>query len=148
VDEAGVMRPQIPREPVEINAAYDALKVRLGPKGLYRAGLKGEVIVLSFITPEVGARHGSLMQELADETGYPLRLHPYPNQHELASVVDRLCREHGLTLAKLPSLLVDRRTVQIQPIDEPAPEMIEKIGRALTDESGYALEVKTTGAPS
>jgi Cft2 family RNA processing exonuclease len=148
VDDAGVIRPRLPREPIEINAAYDALKARLGAKGLYRAGLKGEAIVLSFITPEVGARHASAMQELADETGYPLRLHPYPNQHELASVVDRLCREHGLTLAKLPSLLVDRRTVQIQPIDEPAPETVAEIGRALTDESGYGLEVKTMSAPS
>jgi hypothetical protein len=126
---------------LEINEAYRTIKGRLEPLGLYRAGLKGGTIVLTFITPEVGERQRRLIGELAAEVGYPLAIYPHPNQNSLARIADELCARAGLALRKAPSIVISERLVHIQPVGELSSDMLRTLQEAYMERTGYRLAV-------
>ena len=134
--------PPASSEPLEINAAYAILKDALEPQGLYKVGLKGNAIVLSFITPELGARHQNLIDSLARQVGYPLAIHPHPNQNELINVILELCAEEGIALRKNPSIRIDERAVQIEPEDSISPETAELLAGAFEKATAYGVRIK------
>ena len=78
-------------EPLEINAAYAVLKQALAGSTLYRTSLKDGAIVLSFISPQVGERYRATIDRLAQETGWPLRINPQPNQGAIVDAARLRC---------------------------------------------------------
>jgi hypothetical protein len=142
--DPGPPRVSVPDEGVprmEINAAYEALERRLGPLGLRRAGLKGERICLTFLTPEVARRHQGAIDDAANEVGYALYVHPHPNQHDLLEVLDRLCREHRVILVRTPSLHVDQRAIRLSPLDPVDPRVGAELRREVERACGYELRL-------
>lgn len=129
-------------EPLEINEAYAVLREALIPLGLYKTSLKNEMIILSFITPEVGQRHQYLIDRLAEEVGYPLAIHPHPNQNELINIINDLCQEKGIRLKKNPSLQVAQQTVQIEPEESISPADEETLTAAFEEETAYQVVIK------
>jgi hypothetical protein len=127
---------------LEINEAYGVLRVELREHGLYKAGLKDGVIVLSFITPELGYRLQDEIQLLSDKVGYPLDVHPHPNQHEIIVLVNDMCREAGIDLVKNPSLLIDQQTVIIEPDTVIPPEDAAQIQNAFFEQTAWNMKIK------
>src|SRR5690606_28044517 len=87
---------------LEINEAYAVLREALEPFGLLKAGLKQTGIALTFISPQVGDRQRDLIRQLAQRTGYPLSIHPHPNQQQILQLASQIAREGGWSVRKGP----------------------------------------------
>jgi Cft2 family RNA processing exonuclease len=126
---------------MEINAAYAVIKAALEPYGLYRAGLKQGDIVLTFISPQVGARCTDVIAALARETGYALSVHPYPNQQEILQVAARIARECGWTVRKGPGIHVARAEVALKVAQLPPDDVLAEAVARFAEQTGYTLAV-------
>jgi hypothetical protein len=98
----------------EINAAYKAIRDALEPFGLYKTSLKNREIVLSFVSPQVGSRHQAIIARLSEETGYPMSIHPHPNQQEMLTMVRRFLVQKGWQVAKGPGIHTNDSTISMQ----------------------------------
>jgi hypothetical protein len=128
---------------LEINAAYTLIRQALEPHGLYKCSLKGGTIVLSFISPQVGARHAQTVRELASQTGYPLSIYPHPNQQQILQVAGQLFRQAGWQVRKGPGVHVDRAEVVVTLMSEPTPEMLQGVMTQFERQTGYRLVVSS-----
>jgi len=126
---------------MEINAAYGLIKSRLNPKGLSKTSLKQGQIVLAFISPQVGERYIEEIQTLSKETGYTIRIHPHPNQHQIMLLANKLLREKGWSITKGPGIHTDRAELSIKLGTEVAESEIEELNERLVAESGFKLVV-------
>lgn len=129
-------------ERMEINTAYSTIRDALNPFGLYKAGLKNNQIVLTFISPEVGRRHTEIITALAEQTGYPMTIHPNPNQQQILQVANKLIRDAGWQTRKGPGIHTDRAAVSVSLIQPPDDETVQAVNDAFESETGYTLEVK------
>lgn len=142
IGETSVIVPDEATDPLEINAAYAILRSELTDWGLYKVGLKDSEIALSFITPDVGYLLKDRLQDLAGSIGYPLRIHPYPNQHQIIEMVNSLFEDHQIMLIKNPSLQLSNKTVVIDPVD-PIPEAVmTDIQNAFYRATAWCLKIK------
>ncbi|MFP4320833.1 MAG: MBL fold metallo-hydrolase [Anaerolineales bacterium] len=140
---AEAVQPRNADGQMEINAAYATLKSALATHGLYKAGLKNGRILLSFVTPQQGEAISDKLQELADEVGYGLDVHPHPNQHSIIQRVIEMCKAHDIELLKNPSLLIAEQAVVIEPLERPAPDVAEHLQTAFHDDLHWDLQIKT-----
>lgn len=112
--------PPASDEKLEINAAYGVIREALEAHGLYKTSLKQGRIVLSFISPQVGARHMDTIARLSRETGYELLVHPHPNQNAILQEARQLLSKANVRIRKGPSIYVDRGEVAVTVTQEPA----------------------------
>jgi hypothetical protein len=130
---------------LEINAAYALCKSVLEGSTLYRTSLKDGVIVLSFISPQVGERYENEIAALQEQTGWPLRINPQPNQGAILETARTLLSRAGLTVTKGPSIYPERAevaaTVATQP-DDP-----EALAEQFLQQTGYRLVLTLAPAP-
>ena len=124
---------------MEINAAYEVIHAALDELGLYKAGLKQNMIVLTFISPRVGERHRAIIERLSQETGYALQIHPHPNQQQILQVAAQLAREAGWRVIKGPGIHVDRAEVSMKLAETPDSDTLAQVSAALVERTGYAL---------
>ena len=127
---------------LEINEAYAIIKMSLRDHGLYKAGLKNNVIVLSFITPEQGYTLEEEIKNLAEQTGYPLDIHPHPNQHELIMLVNELCAENDIDLIRNPSVLIGQEIVLIEPNEAIPPDVAAQMQDAFREKTAWNMKIK------
>jgi Cft2 family RNA processing exonuclease len=128
-------------EQLEINAAYDLIRSALERYGLYKTSLKQGRIVLSFISPQVGARHLDTITNLAQKTGYELTIHPHPNQNEILQVARNIARQAKLNIQKGPSIHVDRGEVVIKLADTTDEADIDELSQRFEHETGFQLNL-------
>jgi uncharacterized protein len=138
--ESVVAQPTRP-DRLEINAAYGMIRTMLEPLGLYKAGLKQDRIVLTFISPQLGERHREIINRLAEETGYPLVIHPHPNQQQILQTASALVREAGWLVRKGPGIHIDRAEVSMTLAAEPDRAEVERVNAELEERTGYRLVV-------
>ncbi len=124
---------------MEINAAYAHIREQLEGTGLIKTGLKGGDIVLTFISPQVGARYQEQFDRLARETGYGLRLHNHPIQNEIMAAARRLVTEAGWIVEKGPGVHPNRGEVAFKLVDSPDAAEVERVSAQLEVETGYRL---------
>ena len=74
----------------------------------------------------IGHQYGEYLQELADQTGWRIRISDKVNQIELIRTAQLLCMKYGIALAKNPSYLPERKTIQLKP-GEAADEETQKL---------------------
>lgn len=132
---------------MEQNQAFSRIKSALQAAGaeVFRASRKteadgGECLELTLISPQVGARHAELVEALARETGWPMRLNPEPNQ----VVIKRRARElvpAGWGLRKEPGFFKVEGCVRLKLEGRPGPEEVRRVSEQLERETGYRLEV-------
>jgi Cft2 family RNA processing exonuclease len=130
----------------EINAAYAELRRTLAGSTLYRTSLKGDCIVLSFISPQVGERYRDEMAELTLRLGWPLEVNPNPNQGAILAEARALVQAAGGQIAKSPSIFLERgevTAVLASPLDA---EAYAKLRAAFQEQTGYDLALSWPGA--
>ena len=143
-----VLTPAGSVEPLEINAAYAALRQALAGTTLYKTSLKDGVIVLSFISPQVGQRHQATIDALAQQIGWPLTIHPQPNQGAILDTARRRLQEQGWRVAKGPSIFLDRGEVAVTLAAAPAVDELVALQAEFKAATGYRLSVTPAASSS
>lgn len=118
-----------------IEKTFETLPHRPDKKSL-KQDSAGQYLEISFISPAVGRRYHNELQALADQTGWRIGIADKVNQNELFKIAQLLCMKHGISLAKNPSYLPERKTVQIKTdsdlqsglLAQAAAEFLEKTG--------------------
>ena len=126
---------------LEINAALGLIRTQLSDSTLYRTSLKGNVIALSFISPQVGARYHEKVEELARITGWSLAINPQPNQNAILQVAQELIARAGWVAMRGPSIHTDRLEVRVVFATE--PEADTPIVAEFEARTGYQLVIET-----
>ncbi|MFH0981611.1 MAG: MBL fold metallo-hydrolase RNA specificity domain-containing protein, partial [Planctomycetota bacterium] len=126
---------------MEINAAYAIIKSTLEGSTLYRASLKGDEIVLSFISRQVGERYTDQIAALAEQTGWPLSINPQPNQGAILEIARSLLNKSALTIAKGPSIYPEKADVAVTLAVTSAEPDLADITEAITAQTGFKLNI-------
>lgn len=134
-------------EPLEINAAYAAIRQALAGTTLYKTSLKDGVIVLSFISPQVGQRHRAAIDGLAQQIGWPLAINPQPNQGAILDTARRLLQERAWRVAKGPSIFLERGEVGVTLTVAPAADELAALQAAFVAATGHHLLITPTNPP-
>ena len=124
---------------MEINAAYVHIKSALEGSTLYRASLKGDEIVLSFISRQVAERYQERIAEMALQTGWQLVVNPQPNQGAILEVARALLARAGFTIAKGPSIYPEKAEVGVVLADSPEAEKMAGVAESFIRETGFCL---------
>lgn len=135
-------------ESLEINAAYAAIQQALAGTTLYKTSLKEGAIVLSFISPQVGRRHQTTIDQLAQQIGWPLSINPQPNQGAILDAARRLIQERAWRLLKGPSIFLDRGEVAVTLAVAPPPEASAALQADFDAITGFVLSISLTNQPA
>lgn len=144
VNTAPVVAPQAARPLMEINTAYGLIRTALDPFGLLKTSLKQGQIVLMFISPQVGARHVESITRLSEETGYPISIHPHPDQNAIIQQVTRITHAANWQLRKNPALHTDRAAITLTLIAPPDESDVNRVGELIESATGYQVVVKVS----
>ena len=136
MDDVSVM------ERVEFNTAAEMIRQVLGQFGLQKVSLKDGDIVLTFITPQVGARYQDEMLALSHRLGYRLSVYPQPIQNLVLDSAKRLLREANLSVTKGPGIHVDRAEVSVKLLEPTDEATFKRLDQSLMDQTGYRLVVR------
>ncbi len=124
---------------LEINAAYNLIKSSLVGSTLYRTSLKGDEIMLSFISPQLGGRYAEKIAILEKQTGWALSINPQPNQGSILEAARSLLNKAGLVIAKGPGIYPEKAEVSLSLAADPGDTAF------LTDtflaQTGYRLVI-------
>lgn len=96
----------------------------------------GKYLEISFISPAAGRRYCDELQRSADQTGWRIRIADRVNQNELFKIAQLLCIKHEIPLAKNPSYLPDRKSVQIKAGQAADPERMAKVAEEFLEKTG------------
>jgi Cft2 family RNA processing exonuclease len=141
----GLQTTAVAGKRLEINAAYAVIKQALAGSSLYRASLKGEEIVLSFISSQVGERYRGQIEELSGRTGWPISINPNPNQGAILADAQALIHEAGWVVIKGPSIFPERGEVSASLANAPSKHLLEELSEAFTAQTGYRLVIQVPG---
>ncbi|MBU4225639.1 MAG: ParB/RepB/Spo0J family partition protein [Chloroflexi bacterium] len=133
---------------MEINTAYSHIKTALEGSSLYRTSLKGDEIILSFISRQVAERHQDKINALVEQTGWPLSINPQPNHGAILEIARALLDKSGLTIAKGPSIYPEKADVAVTLAVTSAEPDLADITEAFTAQTGFRLVVTTPSGKS
>lgn len=134
------------RQQMEINAAYGLIRSQLNQYGLYKTSLKQGQIILSFISPQVGERYTEKINELSQQTGYVLGVHPHPNQQKILLVARQIFNEAGWNLRKGPGVHVDTAQISVTVHEQPSDDALQTVNDKLQEQTGYTLDISVLQA--
>ncbi|MBT4500702.1 MAG: MBL fold metallo-hydrolase [Gemmatimonadetes bacterium] len=123
----------------EINRAYARIREAFSeePHAPQKIGRKeeggGAYIELAFVSPTVGARYEDLLQQLCEQTGWPMRVRQTINQQQIAEEARRFTPD-SCGLRGMPKLFTAEGCVVVSvaqlPADEEAPGLEEAFFQA------------------
>ncbi|MCX6079618.1 MAG: MBL fold metallo-hydrolase [Chloroflexi bacterium] len=126
---------------LEINAAYGLIKSTLEGSTLYRSSLKGDEIVLSFISRQVAERYQSKITELETQTGWSLNINPQPNQGAILDTARTLLAKAGLIISKGPGIYPEKTEVSVSLATASPVELLADLSEAFEQQTGYQLRI-------
>lgn len=106
---------------------------------------QGSFLELSFISPVIGRRYRAVLQDLADQTGWRIRIADKVNQMELSKTAQLLCMKHNIALAKNPSYLPEQRSIQLRPGNAVDEAVQKQITEAFEEQTGCICIFYTYG---
>jgi uncharacterized protein len=124
---------------LEINAAYSLIKSTLEGSTLYRTSLKGDEIMLSFISPQMGERYAEKITALTAQTGWALSINPQPNQGSILETARALLNKAGIGITKGPSIYPEKAEVTLTSAADPGN--IELLSETFLAQTGYRLAI-------
>jgi Cft2 family RNA processing exonuclease len=128
---------------MEINAAYGLIKSTLADSTLYRTSLKGEEIVLSFISPQIGERYQAQINALSRQTGWPMSINPNPNQGAILEAARSLLARAGWTVGKGLSVYPEKAEVIAALVDSPSEQETCELAAAFENLTSFRLTIKS-----
>jgi hypothetical protein len=128
---------------MEVNAAYTTIKATLEGSTLYRTSLKGDTILLSFISPQVGERYRPQIQALSQQTGWQLAINPQANQGAIMEIARALLSQAGWSIQKGPGIFLERGEVAVTLTVSPDPDQIAQAQFAFETQTGFRLLINT-----
>ncbi len=126
---------------MEINAAYTFIKSALEGSTLYRTSLKGNEIVLSFISRQVAERYQAQIAELTIQTGWPMIINPQPNQGAILETARNLITKAGYIISKGPGIHTEKAEVSVTLASALSPEQRMEITQSFERETGFQLNL-------
>ncbi len=114
------------------------------PPGLYRRSIDPQTgeVTLAFHFPEVARRrYSGPIAAAAAEAGVDITISPNPHQGALVEAAQRALPT-GLTLKKVPSILVGQQTVRVVCQGAATQEALEAAQQQFSEETGWQLEVE------
>jgi Cft2 family RNA processing exonuclease len=128
-------------EPWEINAAHAVIRSKLAGSTLYKSSLKGGQIVLSFISPQVGARYQEQIATLSRQTGWPMSINPNANQGAILEIARRLLDQAEMVITKGPGIHVDKGEVAVTLAETPGETEVAGLCASFEAETGFQLKI-------
>jgi Cft2 family RNA processing exonuclease len=132
---------------LEINAAYAEIRAALEGSSLYRTSLKGDQVMLSFISPQVGERYREQMEDLSARIGWPLSINPQPNQGAIQEALRVLLAHAGIEILKGPGIYPERAQVVVTAANLPEEDGQADLLIDFEERTGFQL-VLQAGASS
>ena len=135
--------PPVGRAPApwEINAAYAAIRAALADSTLYRVGLRGDDILLSFISATVGERYQTQICELQARIGWKLTINPQPNQGAILEAARLLLEREKLAVLKRPSIFPENQDVCVTLAAPLTPEAQARLVDTFAQQTGFRLRI-------
>jgi Cft2 family RNA processing exonuclease len=133
---------------LEINAAYSMIKTALEGSTLYRTSLKGDEIVLSFISRQVGERYQEVIADLVQRTGWRLSINPQPNQGAILESARMLLNQAGWTVKKGPGIYPEKSEVLVGLAESPDEDALLQMTSAFTNQTGFRMVIGTPQSPT
>lgn len=127
---------------LQIDLAFASLSHRPDKKSL-KQDSKGKFLELSFISPMIGRRYQKVIQTLANQTGWRIRIADKVNQNTLFKNIQVLCMKRGITPVKNPSYLPERKTVQVKVRRSLEPEILDLVAKEFQKQTGCGCEMLT-----
>ena len=127
---------------LQIDLAFASLSHRPDKKSL-KHDSKGKFLELSFISPMIGRRYQKVIQTLANQTGWRIRIADKVNQNTLFKNIQVLCMKRGITPVKNPSYLPERKTVQVKVRRSLEPEILDLVAKEFQKQTGCGCEMLT-----
>lgn len=118
-----------------IDQTFEALPHRPEKKSL-RQDAHGKYLEIAFISPMIGNRYAAELQALSNQTGWRICIADRVNQNGLLKNAQLLCMKYGISLAKSPSYLPERRAVQMKLREEAPAEILEEVSGAFEELTG------------
>ena len=134
---------------MEINTAFTVIRQAFSqrqhqPRKMSKKFHRGkDFIILSFISPQIGERYNDLLDELEQETRWPIDIGPSVDQNGLISLARQLLAPLG-DITKGPSILQQQGIVRLS-LKRNAlctDEKLDEVNVQFQDESGFELEVE------
>lgn len=125
-----------------IDHAFAGLPHRPDKKSL-KQDPQGKYMEVSFVSPMVGSRYGAVLQELADQTGWRIKIADKVNQNTLFNHIQMLCMKHGVAPVKNPSYLPGRKIVQVKVRGQLGQETLNLVAEDFREQTGCGCEVVT-----
>ncbi|MCI9421509.1 MAG: hypothetical protein HFG81_02180, partial [Dorea sp.] len=127
---------------LQIDLAFASLSHRPDKKSLKQDSM-GKYLELSFISPMIGRRYQKVIQTLANQTGWRIRIADKVNQNTLFKNIQVLCMKRGITPVKNPSYLPERKTVQVKVRRSLEPEILDLVAKEFQKQTGCGCEMLT-----
>jgi hypothetical protein len=103
-----------------------------------KTGPDGEWIELAFVSPEVGARHQKIIDDLAYKTSWSIRIAPSVDQQAVLRIVKELIPA-SWQVSKGPGLDVAGRKVKLRFTLPPPPREVEVVVVTLAELTGFTI---------
>lgn len=145
--------PPLKKEPqkgdtkLEINRAYQHIEHIFAPlpHQPYKKSKKGEKIVLSFLSPEIGHRYSTTLDQISEAIGWPISINPEPNQYGIKQEVRSLFPAHW-HIAGEPGVIKQRALVRVCLDSIPQEDELNEIAEEIFERTGFHLEVASSDA--
>lgn len=127
-------------QPAEQNMAFACIDASFSDQQHrpYKKSIKsngqGKYLELAFLTPMLGHQYSDLLQKIACEIGWHLKIAESINQNEIFNITKMICMQHDLALQKNPSYLPATKQLELKLKDD-----------AMVPESVCQLIQKKTG---
>lgn len=118
-----------------IDQTFESLPHRPEKKSL-KQDAYGKYLEIAFISPMIGNRYAPELQALSNQTGWRICIADRVNQNGLLKSAQLLCLKYGISLAKSPSYLPERRAVQMKLREEAPAEILEEMSAAFAEQTG------------
>ena len=140
--------PENQMDPAEQNLAFSCIEAEFAgeqilpcKKGI-QSDHQGKFLQISFLSPQLGIKMKDTLQQIANQTGWRIRIADSVNQNKVIALANQICKEHQVMLRKNPSYLPQKQVILLKPADgwEPAEEVRTSIKQEILEKTGLFSE--------
>ena len=115
--------PETQMKPIEqnlafccIDAEFEGEQILPCKKGI-QSDCEGKFLQIAFLSPQLGGQVQDILQRIANQTGWRIRIADSVNQNVILSYANQICKSYRVLLRKNPSYLPDKQMLLLRPAD-------------------------------